>query len=84
MRLLAELTRKVRDWPLPLRFAWQAWWLAALVVGVDVIFSLGLTRQAPSWVVAMFLLPFGLMIFLMLFDRFRRIAVAIAGAFSRG
>ena len=84
MRLLADLTRKVRDWPLPFRLAWQAWWLAALVVGVDVIFSLGLTRQLSSWVVAMFLLPFGLMIFLMLFDRLRRMTVAIVGAFSRG
>jgi membrane protein implicated in regulation of membrane protease activity len=84
VRWLADLVGKVRSWPLIPRLMFQAWWLIALIVGVDVIFGFGLMEGAPSWLTGICFLPFALIFFLMIADRVRRIASAISGAFSRG
>jgi protein-S-isoprenylcysteine O-methyltransferase Ste14 len=82
--LLADLTRKAKSWPHTARLAWQVVWLVALVVGIDVVFSLGLTKNLPGWAIAILLAPFAVMVLTMIYDRVRRLGRAKPEVSTRG
>jgi hypothetical protein len=81
---LADLTRKVQEWPLPARIIWQAWWLVALAVLIDVVLSLGFTESLPIWLIVMLLSPFAFMILTMIYDRIRKIGSSDSKVSNRG